>query len=122
MHWSTQEQIALAVSEVNACDYCLSAHSALGRERLSKRRARRQPHGPLSGPEDHRRAAVRPCGPQRRGGVSDDELAGVRRAGFSDAEIVEIIAHVAVNVFTNFVNRAAETEIDFPRVTAGQLV
>ena len=59
---------------------------------------------------------------ERRGAVSDDELARARAAGFSDGEIAEIIAHVALNEFTNYFNRAAETDIDFPRVTAGQLV
>jgi alkylhydroperoxidase family enzyme len=59
---------------------------------------------------------------ERRGAVTDQELAQVRGAGFSDAEIVEIIAHVAINVLTNYFNRTAETDIDFPKVTAGQLV
>ena len=58
----------------------------------------------------------------RRGAVTDQRLEHVRAAGFSDAEIAEIIAHVGLNVFTNYFNRAAETEIDFPRVAAGQLV
>ena len=54
--------------------------------------------------------------------LSDEELAHVRAAGFSDAEITELIAHVAVNVLTNYFNRVADTEIDFPRITAAQLV
>jgi alkylhydroperoxidase family enzyme len=58
---------------------------------------------------------------ERRGAVSDQELASVRAAGFSDGQIAEIIAHVALNVFTNYFNRAAGTDIDFPVVRAGTL-
>ena len=58
---------------------------------------------------------------ERRGDVRDRDLADVRAAGYADGDIAEIIAHVALNVFTNYFNRAAHTEIDFPLVTAGQL-
>jgi alkylhydroperoxidase family enzyme len=55
---------------------------------------------------------------QDRGHVTDEELAEVRRAGYSDGEIVEIVAHVALNIFTNYFNQVAETDIDFPAVPA----
>ena len=115
--------LGLAVSEVNACDYCLSAHSALGRgaglsnDELDASRTGRSAAPKTTAALQFARAVV-----ERRGGISDNDLDRVRAAGFSDAEVVEIIAHVALNVFTNYFNRAAETEIDFPRVTAGQLV
>jgi len=51
-----------------------------------------------------------------RGGVSDADLEEVRAAGYSDGEIAEIIAHAALNVLTNYFNKVAETEVDFPRV------
>ena len=118
-----KEQIALAVSEVNACDYCLSAHSALGRgaglsnDELDASRTGRSADPKTTAALQFARAVV-----ERRGGITDNDLDRVRAAGFSEPEIVEIIAHVALNVFTNYFNRAAETDIDFPRVTAGQLV
>jgi uncharacterized peroxidase-related enzyme len=118
-----QEQIALTVAEMNACDYCLSAHSALGRAaglsdaELEASRTGRAPDPKAAAVLQFARAVV-----ERRGGVSDSDLARVRAAGLSDTEIVEVIAHVALNVFTNYLNRAADTEVDFPRVTAGQLV
>ena len=118
-----QEQIALAVAEANSCDYCLSAHSALGRRAgLSDDQlaASRQGRAADAKGKAALQFALAVLG--RRGGVSDEELARVRAAGFSDAEIAELIAHVALNVFTNYFNRAADTEIDFPRVTAAQLV
>jgi xanthine/CO dehydrogenase XdhC/CoxF family maturation factor len=58
----------------------------------------------------------------REQGFPDEELARVRAVGFSDGEVAEIIAHVALNVLTNYFNRAADTEIDFPQVTARQPV
>ena len=53
---------------------------------------------------------------QSRGRVSDDTLADARAAGVADAEIIEVVAHVALNVFTNYVNNVAETTVDFPAV------
>lgn len=117
-----QEQIALAVAEMNACDYCLSAHSALGRavglsdDQLDASRAGRASDAKATAALQFARALV-----DSRGGINDNELARVRAAGLSDAEVVEIIAHVALNVFTNYLNRAAQTDIDFPKVSAGQL-
>ena len=116
-----QEQIALAVAEANACNYCLSAHTALGRraglshDQLAASREGRAADTKTNAALQFALAVV-----QRRGGVSDEELAHIRAAGFSDAEITEIIAHVVLNVFTNYFNRAADTEIDFPRVAAAQ--
>ena len=63
-------------------------------------------------------AADTGCGPSSRGGVADADLARLRAAGFDDGEIAEIVAHVALNVLTNYLNRVAETEIDFPKVAA----
>lgn len=118
---SLREQIALAVSEANACDYCLSAHSALGRgtglsdDQIDASREARAAD-PKAGAALRFAAAV----VERRGAIVDGDFALVRAAGFSDGEIVEIIAHVALTVFTNYFNRAAGTEIDFPRVSANQ--
>jgi uncharacterized peroxidase-related enzyme len=117
-----QEQIALAVAETNSCDYCLSAHTALGRgaglstDELTASREARAGDSTATAALEFARAVV-----DRRGDVRDQDLARVRTAGYTDGEIAEIIAHVALNVFTNYFNRAAQTDIDFPLVTAGQL-
>jgi AhpD family alkylhydroperoxidase len=116
-----QEQIALAVAETNSCDYCLSAHTALGRgaglsnDELAASREARATDRKAAAALQFARVVV-----DRRGDVRDLDLAAVRAAGYSDGEIAEIIAHVALNVFTNYFNRAAQTDIDFPLVTAGQ--
>ena len=116
-----QEQIALAVAEVNECDYCLSAHTALGRgvglsdDQLAASREAHDSDSKVAAALQFSRAVI-----ERRGAVSDQELARIRAAGFSEGEIAEIIAHVALNVFTNYFNRAALTDVDFPKMTAGQ--
>jgi uncharacterized peroxidase-related enzyme len=116
-----QEQIALTIAESNSCDYCLSAHTALGRgaglsdEQLAESREARDADPRAAAALQFARAIV-----ERRGDVRDQDLASVRAAGYSDGDIAEIIAHVALNVFTNYFNRAARTEIDFPLVTAVQ--
>jgi uncharacterized peroxidase-related enzyme len=117
-----QEQIALAVAETNSCDYCLSAHTALGRgaglsnDDLAASREARAADPKAAAALQFARAVL-----DRRGDVRDQDLARIRTAGHTDGEIAEIIAHVALNVFTNYFNRAAQTDIDFPLVTAGQL-
>jgi uncharacterized peroxidase-related enzyme len=116
------EQIALAVAETNSCDYCLSAHTALGRgvglstDELAASREARAADPKAAAALAFARAVL-----DRRGDVRDQDLARVRTAGYTDGEIAEIIAHVVLNVFTNYFNRAAQTDIDFPLVTAGQL-
>jgi uncharacterized peroxidase-related enzyme len=116
------EQIALAVAETNACDYCLSAHTALGRgaglsnDELAASREARAADPKAAAALQFARLVV-----DRRGDIRDDDLARVRAAGYTDGEIAEIIAHVALNVFTNYFNQAALPDIDFPLVTAGEL-
>jgi alkylhydroperoxidase family enzyme len=56
----------------------------------------------------------------KKGRATDADVEAVRRAGFSDGEIAEIIAHVALNIFTNYFNNTAEVEIDFPKIALRQ--
>ena len=55
---------------------------------------------------------------EKRGVVEDADLAAVREAGNGDAEIAEVVAHVALNIFTNYFNNVAGTTIDFPKAPA----
>jgi uncharacterized peroxidase-related enzyme len=116
---ATRERIALAVAEVNGCDYCLSAHSYLGKNlaRLDDAEIAANRKG---GSNDAKAdAAVRFAAKvaAARGHISDVDFAAVKSAGYSDAQIIEIVQHVALNSWTNFVNNVFETEIDFPVVT-----
>jgi uncharacterized peroxidase-related enzyme len=120
----TRERIALAVAQVNGCDYCLSAHTYLGLNlaKLGEAEVGLNRAGASSDPKAD--AAVRFAAKvtQARGKVSDGDLAAVRAAGFSDAQIIEIVVVVAENVLTNFVNLVADTDIDFPVVRADEKV
>jgi uncharacterized peroxidase-related enzyme len=115
-----REQIALAVAQANSCEYCLSAHSAIGKMVGLK------PEEIASSREAHSADAKRDAGLHfvqalvvQRGEVSDQALAAVKTAGYSDGDIAEIVANVAVNIFTNYFNHVARTDVDFPRVTVG---
>lgn len=113
----TRERIALAVAEQNACEYCVSAHTAIGRKAgLSSAEIETNRAG---GSQDAKAAeAVKLARSLARnfGEVTTEELVAAREAGYSDAEIVEIIAHVSLNLLTNIVNKASQVEIDFPKV------
>ncbi len=112
-----REQIALTVAGVNGRDYCASAHTAIGgglgleADELADNLAGRSGDARTAAALDFVRAIV-----EKRGRVTDDDLAAVRDAGFGDAEIAEMVAAVALNVFTNYFNHVADTEVDFPRV------
>ena len=118
---SLREQIALAVSGANGCDYCAAAHTAVGKIlgvdeselTASLRAASRDPK--LQAALQFARTIV-----EKRGWVSDDDLAQVREAGYGDGELAEIIATVAATTFSNYFNHIAETEVDFPSVAVGE--
>jgi len=114
----TRERIALAVAEINGCNYCLSAHTYLGRN-LAKLDEAEIAANRNGGSNDAKAdAAVRFAASvaRQRGKVGSDELQAVRTAGYSDAQIIEIVQHVALNTWTNYVNEVAKTDIDFPVV------
>ena len=112
-----REAIALATAEADGCDYCLSAHTYLGkRAGLSESDLIDVRDGRASDPKIAAASRFARQLVEKRGHVSASELADVRRAGFSDGEVIDIIANVAWSVFTNYVNVVAETEIDFDPV------
>jgi uncharacterized peroxidase-related enzyme len=118
-----REQLALVTAQQNHCDYCLSAHSAIGKMvglTHDQIVASREGHGDSDKVTAALSFAKRVL--DAKGEISAADLAAVRAAGFSDGEIAEILAHVALNVFTNYFNIATEVEIDFPRVTYSKLV
>ena len=113
-----REQIALAVAQTNGCEYCLSAHTAigeivgLGRDEILSSRQSVSTDKKVDAALKFANTIV-----ARTGDVTDADVNLVRHAGYSDGEIAEIIANAALNVFTNLFNQATQTEIDFPRVT-----
>ncbi len=117
---ATRERIALAVAEVNGCSYCLSAHSYLGRHlaKLDDAEITANRNGASNDPKAD--AAVRFAAKvaRERGHVAEADFAAVKLAGYSDAQVIEIVQHVALNTWTNYFNEVFQTEIDFPVVEA----
>lgn len=111
------EQLAVAVANVNSCGYCLAAHTALGRKAGASRDEMQAAQ--IGEANDSRTTAALQFAlklVRERGQVGDEDVQELRAAGFGDEEIVEIIAHVALNLFTNYVNVALDVPLDFPRV------
>ncbi len=117
----TREAIALAVAGANGCDYCASAHAAISAG-LKVAPAMIEAH--LRGRSDEPRTAailrLATAIVGARGKVADSDLADARKAGLTEADIVETVANVVANIFTNYLNHVAVTDIDFPVVSAGK--
>lgn len=112
----TREQIALAVAEANGCDYCLAAHTAIGKMAgLTADQIRDSRHGTAVDPKADALVRFARKVVDTKGRVTDADLRAVRAAGHDDGAIAEVVAHVALNVFTNYFNQVADTDIDFPR-------
>ena len=110
-----REIVALATAEANGCEYCLAAHCTIGKMAgLSPEAIDAARRG--DGPNDADQALASFVGAvlRERGRVSDSELEAFRAAGFGDEAVTEVVAHVALNVFTNYFNNLAETDVDFP--------
>ena len=115
---ATHERIALAVAEINDCGYCLSAHTYLGKNLAKLDDAEMIANRSGTSNDAKADAAVRFAAKvtHLRGHVSDEDLQAVKAAGYSDAQVIEIVQHVALNTWTNYINEVAKTDIDFPVV------
>ena len=116
----TRERIALAVAQINGCNYCLSAHTYLGRN-LAKLDDAEIAANRSGGSNDAKAAAAVRFAvkvAQSRGHVSAEDVAAIRAAGYDDAQVIEIMLHVALNTWTNYINEVAQTDIDFPVVAS----
>jgi len=115
----TRERIALAVAEANGCDYCLSAHTYLGKNlaHLDDAEMTANRSGASNDPmaDAALRFAVKLV--RARGHVTDDDVRAVHDAGYDDAQVVKFVQHVALNTLTNYLNFVADTESYFPVVT-----
>ena len=117
-----REQIALVTANLNGCDYCASAHTAAGKMAgLTADEIARNMAGSASDPKAAAAVNFAKRIVEERGFVSDADLSAVRAAGFTNEEVVEIVANVATNLFTNYFNHIAETDIDFPKVETDRL-
>lgn len=111
------EQIAVAVADANRCEYCLAAHTALGKgagltaETMSQAQA-----GKSGDPKTQAALTFAIKLVKERAHVNESDIKALRSAGFNDEEIAELLAHVALNIFTNYTNVAFEVPLDFPKV------
>ena len=113
----TGELIAIAIAQGNRCGYCLSSHTAIGRTiGLAPNALEAARHAQSSDAKTAALLELATAINRARGHIDDATLARARAAGITDTEIVESVALVALNVFTNYLNIVAQTEIDFPKV------
>ena len=111
------EQIAVAVANSNGCEYCLSAHTVLGRKAgVSAEAMEAARRGRSEDPRAQAAIGFALKLVETRAHLDPADFEALRRAGFDDEEIVEIVAHVALNLFTNYVNVAFDVDVDFPPV------
>lgn len=113
----TRERVALALAQQNTCEYCLSAHTAIGRkagltgDEIAAARAGSSEDAKAAVAVKLARSLV-----EHKGDITTAELIEAREAGYSDADIVEIITHVGMNLLTNILGKASRVDIDFPKV------
>lgn len=111
------EQIAVLVADINRCEYCLAAHTVLGQmagvsaDALTQAQAGKSNDAKTQAALDFAAKLVK-----NRAQVSAQDVQAVRNAGFNDEEVAEILAHVALNIFTNYTNVAFNVPLDFPKV------
>jgi len=113
----TRERIALALAQQNACEYCVSAHTAIGRK-AGLNDAEIEANRAGTSQDSKAAAAVKfaKALAEHNGEVTTAEILEVRNAGYSESDIVEIITHVGLNVLSNIIGKASQVEIDFPKV------
>lgn len=113
----TRERIALALAQQNSCEYCLSAHTAIGRKagldsaEIEANRAGASQDAKAAVAVRFARALV-----EHQGEITTAELLEMRNAGYSESDIVEVITHVGMNLLTNILGKAGRVDIDFPKV------
>ena len=112
-----REQIALVVGQSNDCGYCIAAHGAIGKMvGLSEAQIMQARNGQADSPRDVAVLTLARRIVETRGHVPTAELDAFKAAGFDDAAILEVLSNVVLNIFTNYTNHIAGTEIDFPVV------
>ncbi len=111
------EQLAVAIADRNNCNYCLAAHTVLGpKAGASAQEMAEAQSGRSADPRTQAALAFAVKMVDSRAGVAAADVDALKAAGFDDGEVMEIIAHVALNLFTNYVNVALDVPVDFPGV------
>ncbi len=112
------EQIAVAVADVNRCEYCLAAHTALGKGAgLTSETMSHAQIGKSIDPKIQAALTFAIKLVKEKANIAPDDIAALKKAGYTDEDIAEILAHVALNIFTNYTNVAFDVPVDFPKVS-----
>ncbi|MAS86588.1 MAG: peroxidase [Micavibrio sp.] len=115
-----KEQIALACAGYNGCDYCASAHTLMGgKAGLNDDELSSALKGKATDDKTQAALTFTTALLEKRGKISDEDMKAVQKAGFGDQEVVEMIAVISLNIFTNYFNEAVKTDVDFPKVSSG---
>ena len=118
-----REQLALSIAEENDCNYCLSAHTAIGKMNgLSEEEIEASRKAEATDKKQQAGLQFAQSVTKNKGKVSAEELKTVKEAGYTGEDILEIVLNVVSNTLTNYVNHIAETAIDFPKVEAGKFL
>ncbi len=117
----TRERIALALAQQNACEYCLSAHTAIGKSTgLNGAEIEANRNGTSQDAKASVAVKLARSLVEHTGDITTADIIEARNAGYSDADIVEIITHVGMNLLTNILGKASRVEIDFPKISLEQ--
>ena len=115
-----RQQVALAVAEINGSSYSLSAHYDAGKSLgLTQEEMQLARNATATDPKTETMLRFTQAVVLQRGDISDEDFQALRNAGFTDAEVVEIVANIALNIFSNYFNSVAKTEVDFPLLQPG---
>ena len=109
------ESIGIQIAYINGCEYCQAAHSYLAANELSQEEIALNREGKSSDKKTQVALDFAALVMKKVGKVSDEEFEAVRKAGFSDGEILEIVSIISLNFFTNAVNNVSQTRVDFPK-------
>lgn len=119
----TRHRIALAIANVNGCNYCNSAHTFIAKSlKLDDAEIAANRTGHSGDAKADAAVKFARAVSINRGAVGEADLQALKAAGYSDGEAIEIVLHVALNVATNYVNEVFKTEVDFPETPAAQRV
>lgn len=109
------ERIGIQLAVMNGCEYCLAAHSYTGGRVLSPEEVLSSRDGKSADPKAQAALDFAAAVMKKAGKVSDEEFDKIKKAGFSDEEILDIVTVVSINFFTNAINNVAHTPVDFPK-------
>lgn len=114
-----KERISLLLAQKNGCEYCLAAHSLIAKgEKLSEQEIMLARQGKSEDPKAQAALSFAGAVFEHSGNIDDESLNNIRQAGYSDEEILEIVAAISLNFLTNSLNNVAQTQVDFPKAKA----